>query len=54
MVNSQTAFDCATGATTEVTAGKAMVFPQKNYLGGTPKKVPELSSAINHLLYFLP
>lgn len=42
MVNSQTALDCAIGATTEATADtnvrKTVVFPQKNYLSGTPKK----------------
>lgn len=58
MVNSQIALDCAVEATTEATAdtqlqGKTMVFLQKNYLLRTPKKVPKLSLAINHLLHFL-
>lgn len=57
MGNSQTALDCAVGATTDATADmnvrKTVVFHQKNYLSGTPKKVPKLSSTTNHLLYFL-
>lgn len=57
MVNSQTALNCAIGATTEATADMTAMknngFPPKNYLGGTPKKVSKLSSTINHLSYFL-